>query len=697
MVSGAEDGTGRPTAPDGDHDDGTAAARVAPGGPADAPRDVLRTVERERDVAEASRDRFSFLAEVSRCLADSLDYEATLTVVAGMSLPYLDAWCIVDVITEDGGIRRLAVLHPDPARQDVARELHRRYPPEPTDLLGAPRVLRTARPEMVFDVPDEALATAARDEHHLALLRALGLRSYVIVPMIARGRTLGAITFVTADSSRRFGPIDVVMAEDLARRAAMAVDNARLHAEAVDARAAAEAALVESELATEALRDARDVAEEALKVRTNFLATMTHEVRTPLNAVVGYMQLLELELAGELTETQRTYVARARDSARHLLRLVDDVLDIAKDETGQLDVGRDAVSVAETARAAVAVLRPQAGGKLVSLADTCSGARALRYLGDEHRVRQILINLLANAIKFTAVGGRVALECALEERAYPDSRGVERWVLFHVRDSGRGVAAEEAESIFEPFVQGEAGLTRAHGGAGLGLSISRRLARLMGGDVTVEASAASGHDGATFTLRLPAAPATEDRVADASRGSRADEAPVSVSAEHRTQSGRAAVRRGLGAAAEALLRQIGPTVEDFVELARQDPTLTVTDEMTDVEVADHLATLLTDLANSLAVLGEASGEVTDQLMDGSRIQRLIGELHGAHRSRLGWTEAQLMREGELIRDVCEAAISRAVAGDAQAAEAAVTALSRLLQERVRASRHGFRGAGGAGS
>jgi len=125
--------------------------------------------------------------------------------------------------------------------------------------------------------------------------------------------------------------------------------------------------------------------------------------------------------------------------------------------------------------------------------------------------------------------------------------------------------------------------------------------------------------------------------------------------------------------------------------------LTVTDEMTDVEVADHLGTLLTDLANSLAVLGEASGEVTDQLMDGSRIQRLIGELHGAHRYRLGWTEAQLTREGELIRDVCEAAISRAVAGDAQAAEAAVTALSRLLQERVRASRHGFRGAGGAGS
>src|SRR5687767_5639995 len=184
---------------------------------------ALRSAQRERDLAEASRDRFSFLAEVSRCLSDSLDYEATLTTVAGMSLPYLDAWCIVDVLAEDGEMRRIAVMHPDPDKQDAARKLHEQYPPRAGDLIGAPRVIRTGRPEMVFDVPDAALVAAAHDEAHLEVLRRLGIRSYVIVPMVARRNVLGAMTFITAEHDRRFGDIDVVMAEDLARRAAMAV------------------------------------------------------------------------------------------------------------------------------------------------------------------------------------------------------------------------------------------------------------------------------------------------------------------------------------------------------------------------------------------------------------------------------------------------------------------------------------------
>jgi hypothetical protein len=278
-----------------------------------------------------------------------------------------------------------------------------------------------------------------------------------------------------------------------------------------------------------------------------------------------------------------------------------------------------------------------------------------------------------------------------------DVSAVERWVRFRVRDTGRGVAPEEAETIFAPFVQGEAGLTRAHGGTGLGLAISRRLARLMGGDVTVEPPAADGTAGATFTLRVPAAPSAErlPQVAqDAPDARPADGPPSSARGARRVPADHVAARRGLAAAAEALLRQVGPAVDEFVRRAREDRVLGLTGEMTDVEVADHLATLLTDLANSLAVLGQAGGEPTDQLTDGSKIQRLIGELHGAQRYRLGWTEAQLVREGEVIRDVCEAAIARAVSGDPQATEAAAAALSRLLQERMRAGRTGFRAAAG---
>jgi signal transduction histidine kinase len=663
----------------------TAAASVtAP--PAPREDTALRSAERERDLAQASRDRFSFLAEVSRCLSDSLDYEATLTTVAGMSLPYLDAWCIVDVLGDGGEVRRIAVIHPDPEKQEPARKLHELYPPRASDLIGAPRVIRTGRPEMVFDVPDAALVAAAHDEAHLQLLRRLGIRSYVIVPMVARGNVLGAMTFITAEHDRRFGDLDVVMAEDLARRAAMAVDNARLHREAVEARDAADAALIEVEhaleeatTAEEHLRDARDAAEAALRTRDEFVSTMTHEVQTPLNAIIGYLQLLEMDVSGVLGETQRSYVQRAQESSTHLLRLVGDVLDFSKSETARLAVAREEVGAAETARGALALVRPQASGRLLTLVDETAAAAELRYLGDEYRVRQILVNLLSNAIKFTPAGGRVTLAC----RAQVDGAGAPV-LLFVISDSGEGVKPEDADRIFEPFVQGAAGLTRRHGGTGLGLPISRRLARLMGGDVTVDAT---GGSGATFTLRLPAAasipaPATPPLV-----DARAADGPENAAEEIR----RATAGRGLKAAGESLMRRVEETVEAFVRRARADESLGFTNEMSDVDVADHLGTLVIDVANSLAVLAHNGGEPCDLLADGSRIQRVIGELHGAQRQRLGWTEAQLLHEVELVREVCLTALGNSLGDDENARDAAISALKRLLDERTRACLSGFRG------
>lgn len=265
IIVNAQDGE-RPARGESASRDGSSRRKAA-----DTDHTALRTAERERDAAAASRDRFSFLAEVSRCLADSLDYEETLTTVAGMSLPYLGAWCIVDVAEDgypsgpkvEGGIRRLTVQHPDPAKRAIARELQDRYPPSPDDLIGSAKVIRTGRPEMVFDVPPSALAASARDPEHLELLRSLGVQAYIIAPMVARGRTLGAITFVTAESGRRFGELDVLMAEDIARRSAMAVDNARLHREAITLREAAEDALAEAEELASELEVSRDEADEA--------------------------------------------------------------------------------------------------------------------------------------------------------------------------------------------------------------------------------------------------------------------------------------------------------------------------------------------------------------------------------------------------------------------------------------------------
>jgi PAS domain S-box-containing protein len=221
-----------------------------------------------RDTTHEGQERFAFLAESSRCLADSLDYETTLATVARLALPQFGTWCIVDVVEPDGAIRRLSVIHPDPAKQRLARELHRRYPPASTDLIGAPRVIRTGRTEIGVDVPDEDLVRASRDAGHLLLLRTLGTKAFMIVPLIARGQTLGAITFLAADAERRYRTTDIVLAEDLARRGAMAIDNARLHSAAQSARDAAEAAkgIAESALAeSNATRDALQTLNMALE------------------------------------------------------------------------------------------------------------------------------------------------------------------------------------------------------------------------------------------------------------------------------------------------------------------------------------------------------------------------------------------------------------------------------------------------
>lgn len=647
------------------------------------------------------RDRFTLLAEISRCLASSLDYEQTLKTVASLSLPYLGAWCIVDVLEHDGEVRRLAVLHPDERKAKLAKELHLKYPPRMSELIGAPRVTRISRPTVIVDDAATALAESAQDAEHLDLLRQLGAGAVMTAPMVARDRLVGAIAFIAADEAGRFDDADVILAEDLASRAAMAVDNARLfsdlqHAKALadDATQEAMVSLEEARAAEDALRDARDAAEAALHSREEFVATMSHEVRTPLNAIAGYADLLDLELAGTLNTGQRIYLHRLRDSSRHLLGLVDDVLDLSRSDAGRLTMGQERVSAIETASAACAIVKPLATGKHIELVERCADLKPPMYLGDEHRVRQILVNLLGNAIKFTGSGGRVVLECATEHPIDRVGLPTPAMIAFHVLDTGRGVAADQVDRIFEPFVQEEGGLTRSRDGSGLGLTISRRLARLMGGDVTLEPNP-GGAPGSNFVLRLPSAGDSEHPKRARARGRRQQDRGTmarvaSPAVPHGTPNERETARRGLGAASSALLNELGRIVREFVDRVRQDDLLRVAETMSDVEVADHIATLVTDLANSMALLGEAEGEPTVNLNDGKKIQRLIGELHGAQRHRLGWTEADLEREGDIVKSVCEAAILRLTRVDSKGARVAQTALAQLLAERSRSGLNGYR-------
>lgn len=423
----------------------------------------VQLFEREssaRAAAEAAERRSGFLAEASSVLASSLDYEATLASVARMAVPNLADWCTVDVVEDEGSIRRLAVTHPDPSKVEWAHELQRRYPDDPEAPRGVPNVLRTGRSEIYSEIPDSLLVAVAKDAEHLRILRDIGFSSAMIVPLSAHGRTLGAMSFISAESGRHYGPADLALAENLAQRAGLAIDNARLY------------------------RDAR----EANRIKDEFLATVSHELRTPLTSILGWAHLLRAGQLGEASAANALEVIER--NARSQAQLIDDLLDVSRIITGKLRLDVQPVDPAWCIEAAVEAVRPAADAKGIRLQKVIETGVS-PVAGDPARLQQVVWNLLSNAIKFTPRGGRVWVRL---ER-------VNSHIEITVSDTGAGISREFLPFVFDRFRQADQTITRAHGGLGLGLAITRHLVELHGGAVHAE-SPGEGQ-GATFTVKLP--------------------------------------------------------------------------------------------------------------------------------------------------------------------------------------------------
>jgi signal transduction histidine kinase len=403
-------------------------------------------------------------------LAESVDQATTLVALTRLALPSLGAWCIVDVLEEGDAIRRLGIYHPDPEKQALAQRLQATWAPEPDDPFGAPAMLRDARTIAITENIEATLAATAHTPQNLHILRQLGIGSLLTVPLVARKRLLGAITFVSAQRSLSYSPEDLQLAEDVASRGALALDNAQIY-----------------DLALVLQRSA----ETANRAKTAFLGAMSHELRTPLNAIGGYIDILDMGLRGPVTENQHTDFARVKTNQQHLSALISEILNFARVGSGRLSYQAADIKACDAMQHAVDLIEPLFGQKRVVF-DGITGDKSILARADPERVSQILVNVLSNAIKFTAAGGHISAEC--------EARG--ETVTLRVSDTGIGIAADKHQDIFEPFVQLKEGFSDRESGVGLGLAISRDLARAMKGDLTVESAEGKG---ARFTLYLPRA------------------------------------------------------------------------------------------------------------------------------------------------------------------------------------------------
>jgi PAS domain S-box-containing protein len=576
-----------------------------------------------RDVTDSHRqeEKKRLLDRASALFATSLDAPVTLQRLSALMLPDFADWCVLHV--EQPGHPPLRVIkHADPDKTRWAEEVDRRWPPRADDLYGPPSVLRSGQPEMFSEITDEGLALGAYDDEHLAVLRTLGMRSYLCVPLHGLRAPIGTIMFVSAEGRRRYDDADLALAQELADRAAAFLENARLYAGAL--RAEAER--------TDLLRREQ----EANRAKDEFLAMLGHELRNPLAPMLTALELMNLRL-GDTAHREREVIAR---QTHHLVRLVDDLLDVSRITRGKIELKRRPLELARAVESALETTGPLLEQRRHHV--VCNVPRdGLRVDGDEDRLAQAIANLLTNAAKYTDPGGQI-------EIIGGEQHGL---AVLRVRDNGAGIAPELRPRLFALFAQGARTLDRAQGGLGLGLAIVQSLVTLHGG--TVEAHSEGSGRGSEFVIRLPLA---------ASVASQPTQGPVEPATAGRDTGHRVLVVDDNEDAAEVLAELLGTVGHT---------THTVWDGPSALEAAASFAPQVAVLDIGLPVMN--GYELADRLraMPGLGGLKLIaltgyGQIADRARSRAAGFHAHLVKPVDwrevdrTIRDLLRGEIARAL-------------------------------------
>jgi signal transduction histidine kinase/integral membrane sensor domain MASE1 len=425
--------------------------------------------KRSEQALRRTEDQFRLLADASQVLSESLDYKATLDALSALVVPRFADWYAVDLLEADGVQTQIAIAHSDPAKVQLAHEFRARYPPRSDAPRGVPHVLRTGTSELYPEITDELLRIAALDEEQYRMARDLSLYSAMVVPLSARGRVFGAMSLVSAESRKRYTESDLALAQELARRAALAVDNARLYQEA-----------------QKAIEDAT----QAIRARDEFLSIASHELRTPLTSLELQVSMLarsaaKIDGAFVPAEKVTSKVEIIGRQVERLTGLVENLLDVSRAVAGRLMLQPEETSFKAVVEEVAGRLREQmarAGCRLLLQADDpCVG----RW--DRLRLDQIVTNLLSNAVKY---GPGKPIEIRLQSR--------EGAALLTVRDHGIGILPEDQARIFERFERAVS--ARHFGGLGLGLWIVKQIVTAMGGTISVKSETGQGSE---FTVVLP--------------------------------------------------------------------------------------------------------------------------------------------------------------------------------------------------
>jgi PAS domain S-box-containing protein len=399
-----------------------------------------------------------FLADATSALNASLDYEGALNSVARLAVPTIADCCTVHV-AENGALRLVAVAHVNPGTAAAAHELAHWYQIETHGGAGPSRSLRSIRPELVTEVTEDVVPRLALSPAQSAFLRSTIVRSFVAAPLVARGRTLGAIHLMMGESGRTFGQADLPFVEDLARRAASAVENARLYHEA----------------------------QEAVVAREEFLAIASHELRTPLTAFQLAVQ--RFVKSAESPSSERVGAApiqRIENATKRLTSLVEDLLDVTSQGTTRLHLELEEVDLSKVVAEVISGMEEAISGSGSDVCVRSSGSATGRW--DARRLDRVVTNLLSNALKF---GAEKPIVVSIDG-------GAEGLVRLQVRDQGIGIPVQEQSRIFERFQRAVS--SRHYSGFGLGLWFARQVVEAHGGTIDVRSEPGAG---ATFTVDLP--------------------------------------------------------------------------------------------------------------------------------------------------------------------------------------------------